>query len=209
MSQTDKNEALWSLGTATKRLNFIALQEKLQLQKGRWRFLEPPVVAGFEDDKRILFTVESLVIQEDEYGFGNFIAANGKTTTADGTVLSPRWSDNIYEDFLPSEFIYLASLIPDEYVDLDENENAWEDIPETVQVHSIENKVDIVRFSKKDRTIEVDGNKFSGEKAFWHLSDILKIKKSLNSSWETVVQNNIWETAVQQWYENNNFDLPF
>ncbi|MBQ9173730.1 MAG: hypothetical protein IJ161_08390 [Bacteroidales bacterium] len=189
------------LMSLAKETGYELLMEKLFLQDNTWTFPECPVVAGKEEEHRFLFEVRTLKIVDDQYGspiieaFGNTIRIN------DGAIEKVESSQikNIIYYFLPSEFEQLESRIPSVHVDKETVKVTWENIPGHVIVIDTYNKESTVHFDKASKEIIVDEYEFRNDEALMHMNRIAALAKKHGN----------YNDAVQKWYNENNFDLPF
>lgn len=208
----DTNYHYNQLMNLAKDTAFDILLEKINIQDGSWDFFKPPTVACYQRTKdgrncdRALFTVNRLVYQLQEFG-DEIIIAYGTQINADGLRQSETKIiyDNILEDFLPTELEYLARLIPEHQINRKAVDKAWEEIPEVIIVKDISGGQEKVSFNKAKKTISVSTNNsyYDGYEAYKQMS---KIAQNINTLKRT--EEN-WVKAVQKWYEDENFDLPF
>lgn len=191
---------------------FDILLEKINIQDGSWDYFKPPTVACYQRTKdgrncdRALFTVNRLVYQLQEFG-DEIIIAHGTQINADGLRRSEIKIiyNNILEDFPPTELEYLARLIPEQHINRKAVDKAWEEIPEVIIVKDISGGQEKVSFNKAEKTISVSTNNsyYDGYEAYKQMS---KIAENISTPKRTEED---WVKAVQKWYENENFDLPF
>lgn len=208
----DTNYHYNQLMNLAKDTAFDILLEKINIQDGSWDYFKPPTVACYQRTKdgrncdRALFTVNRLVYQLQEFG-DEIIIAHGTQINADGLRRSETKIiyNNILEDFLPSELEYLARLIPEHHINRKAVEKAWEEIPEVIIVTDISGGQEKVNFNKAEKTISVSTNNsyYDGYEAYKQMS---KIAQNINT-FKRTKEN--WVKAVQKWYEEENFDLPF
>lgn len=206
----DTNYHYNQLMNLAKDTAFDILLEKINIQDGSWDFFSPPTVACYQrtqdvrSSDRALFTVNRLVYKLQEFG-DETIIAYGTQINADGLKQSEIISDNILEDFLPSELEYLAGLIPEHHINRKAVEKAWEEIPEVIIVKDISGGQEKVNFNKAEKTISVSTNNsyYDGYEAYKQMSKITQNISKLKRTEEN------WVKAVQKWYEDENFDLPF
>lgn len=188
---------------------FDILLEKINIQEGSWDFFNPPTVACYQrpqdgrNSERALFKVNRLVFQLQEFG-DKEIVAYGTLINANGNRISEIISNNILEDFLPTELEYLAGLIPEHHINRETIEKAWEEIPEVIIVKDIFGDQVKVTFNKAKKTISVSTNNsyYDGYEAYKQIS---KIAKNI----DTPGTEENWVKAVQKWYEKEDFDIPF
>lgn len=182
---------------------YDVLMEKLAMQDNYWAFPTPQVIAGEMNGKRILFEVKTLKTEENDYDEKLVSATGNVYIVTEGTVakrLEDIVCDDISDDILPSEFIKLAEAIPDVHIDKYSVATLWDVIPEDIRCKDSFGDDSLVHFDKVTKQISVDSNTaMTKDESLLHMNRIAEI----------FLDKSFIEDAVKEWYQENDFDLPF